>query len=384
MTYRTLSGRARRALLLFAASAAGSALTACRGESGSRDTAALEARAAAATAPLEARGPVTPSDSTAPATPLAPAAPQHELSPLADTISQSIVFAPRTQTWFTAASRGKRVLVDLGRVDVEVRKQPERLAAFREAVTDRSPVPLGARFVLHGPWGSEEVKVAAFDVWNGRVAGVLEGSKLLDSLAKRKEPLVAAAQLIPQANYAAHDSAAADSNRAQAVSPGGVPAIAAATPPAAPCVRDSLSLQLAARVDLVRDSLDNLLQVLAAVPGFEAPRSAVTTRASQAVGCFGEGRRVALDVTIRTADLSYVQERLVLVDTLGRVTPTRVNDLRFKAHDLLYAFDADSDGVDDLAAMARTELAGATVVLRLDPKTKRLTRLTSGFAWESR
>ena len=381
MTYRTLSGRVCRALLLFSA---GAALAGCRSDAGSRDTTSLEARAAAATAPLEAHGPVPPADSAAAVAPAIPRAPEHELSPLADTISQAIVFAPRTQRWFTAAGRGKRVLVDLGRVDADVQKQPERRAAFREAVAGRSPVPAGARFVLHGPWGAQEVTVASFDVWNGRVAGVLEGSKLIDSLARRKEPLIAAAQFIPPAAYAAHDSAAADSNRAQTVSPGGVPAIAAATTPVAPCVRDSLPLELAARVELVRDSLDNLLQVLAAVPGFEAPRGAVKTHSSQVVGCFGEGRRLALDVTVRTADLSYVQERLVLVDGAGRVTPARVNDLRFKAHDLYYAFDADGDGIDDIAAKASTELAGATVVLRLDPKTKRFTRLTGGFAWESR
>ena len=99
------------------------------------------------------------------------------------------------------------------------------------------------------------------------------------------------------------------------------------------------------------------------------------------MGCFGERQRVALVVTVRTADNGWVQERVVLLDDAGRVTPVRANDLRFRAHELLYAFDADGDGVDDLAAKASTEAAGATVILRLDPKTKRLTRLAGGFAW---
>ena len=379
MTFRTLSGRPSRALLL----ALG--VTACRGDGIDRDTATLEARAAAATQPLSSRLPPAPDSGAAPtdsAPPKAPPPPpRRALSPLADSIAESIVFAPRTQTWFTAAARGKRMLVDLGRVDTEVRKVPERLAAFREAAADRSPVPIGTRLLLRGPWGTQEVTVAGFDVWNGRVAGVLHGSALVDSLARAvRDPLPAASAQLVESAYAARDSAAAHA-AAAATAPG-----APGTPVRAvtPCVRDTLSTALAERVVYVRDSLDAALRALAAVPGFEAPRSALTVRSSQAPGCFDEGRRVALVVTLRTADASYVQERVVLLDEAGRVTPLRANDLRFKAHDVIYAFDADGDGIDDLAARAATQLAGATVILRLDPKAKRLTRLTGGFAWESR
>jgi len=376
MTSRTLSGRAGRALLLSLGVAA------CNADGVERDTAALEARAAAATEPLASRLPARPDSGAAPTDSAAPppraAAHRRALSPLADSIAEKIVFAPRTQTWFTAAARGKRMLVDLGRVDTEVRKVPERLAAFREAAAERSPVPVGTRLLLRGPFGAHEVTVASFDVWNGRVAGVLEGSALVDSLARVvRDPLPASAQLLGS-TYAARDSAA------QAAAAAGA---AAATTPARPiarCVRDTLSTALAERVAFVRDSLDAALRALAALPGFDAPRGAIAVRASQAVGCFDEGRRVALVVTLRTADASYVQERVVLLDDAGRVTPIRANDLRFKAHDVIYAFDADGDGVDDLAAKAATQLAGATVILRFDPKAKRLTRLTGGFAWESR
>jgi hypothetical protein len=60
-----------------------------------------------------------------------------------------------------------------------------------------------------------------------------------------------------------------------------------------------------------------------------------------------------------------------------------VSDIRFKAHEALRAFDADGDGVDDLAAKGRGERMGGTVVLRLDPAKRRLEYLTGGFGWES-
>jgi len=53
-------------------------------------------------------------------------------------------------------------------------------------------------------------------------------------------------------------------------------------------------------------------------------------------------------------------------------------------HDLLHALDADGDGVDDIAAVGRTMLAGGTTILRYDTATKRLVRLAAGFSWENR
>jgi hypothetical protein len=140
---------------------------------------------------------------------------------------------------------------------------------------------------------------------------------------------------------------------------------------------------LAQRATFVRDSIEALLRQTA-MPPYESLASTVAVRSSQAAGCFADGRRLALVVSLRSADNSWVQERLVLLDPAGRATPVRVNDFRFKAHDLVYALDADGDGLDDLAAKAVNAGAGATVLLRYDAKTKRFVRLAGGFAWESR
>jgi hypothetical protein len=65
------------------------------------------------------------------------------------------------------------------------------------------------------------------------------------------------------------------------------------------------------------------------------------------------------------------------------VSPLTVHDLRFRAHELLTALDADGDGMDDLATRAVAERAGAITVLRL-AGGRRLERMASGFAWERR
>ena len=95
------------------------------------------------------------------------------LPPLADTIAQRLVFYTMTQNWFVGATRGKRLLIDLGRVDMEVRKDSARSRAYREAVAARSPVPIGTRLRLRGQWGEDDAIVSGFDTWNGRIAATV-------------------------------------------------------------------------------------------------------------------------------------------------------------------------------------------------------------------
>jgi hypothetical protein len=57
-----------------------------------------------------------------------------------------------------------------------------------------------------------------------------------------------------------------------------------------------------------------------------------------------------------------------------------VDDGRFRAHELLTAFDAD--GVDALGVRGTTQRAGGTAILRIDLAKRRADRLAAGFAWE--
>ena len=275
------------------------------------------------------------------------------LSPLADSISNFLVFAPIGESWFTVSSRNRRTFVDIGRVDTEVRRDSARAAAYREAVEKRSTVPIGARLRLRGPWGSEDVTVTAADAWNGRIVLRVAGSALLDSLARGKGTLIATAFRTDSIAEPVRDS----------------------------CDRRTpLAADLVARVAVVRDSLLQELRT-GPQPPYERLQRKVAVATSQVTGCFGAGR-VALAVSLRAGNLEWVRERIVIIDTAGKALALRVTDFRFRAHELLAAFDADGDGVDDLATRATTERAGATTVLTLDPKAKRLTRLTAGFAWE--
>ncbi|MDB4910595.1 MAG: hypothetical protein JWO39_1418, partial [Gemmatimonadetes bacterium] len=88
-----------------------------------------------------------------------------KLSPLADSIAATLVFELKTQRLFLAASRAKRVLLDIGRVDAPL-KTPQRQRAFEEAVKVLSPVRIGDRFRLHGAWGQDDATVQSFDSWN--------------------------------------------------------------------------------------------------------------------------------------------------------------------------------------------------------------------------
>jgi hypothetical protein len=275
-----------------------------------------------------------------------------KLSPLADSIAATLVFELKTQRNFLAASRAKRVLVDLGRVDAPL-KTSQRQRAFQEAVKMLSPVQVGDRFRLHGSWGQDDAIVQSYDQWNGRIVGVLTVPPHIDSLARGKAPLVALA-------------VRADS----------------ATPPVVDtCKRDTVSTDLNTRLAMVKDSMLALLQVdTVKMP----PRLLKSLHAQkvQTVGCFGKAR-VLLLVAQWAGDYEYYHQLGALADTAGKLTPIRVNDLRFKVHESLGALDADGDGIDDVALRGRAPRIGGTVILRLDPVKKRLDYVAGGFAWET-
>jgi hypothetical protein len=275
-----------------------------------------------------------------------------KLSPLADSIAATLVFELRTQRDFLAASRAKRVLVDIGRVDAPL-KTPQRKRAFEEAMKVLSPVRIGDRFRLHGAWGQDDATVQSFDSWNGRIVGVLAVTPHVDSLAKGKAPLVALAVRADSAAPSATDS----------------------------CERDSVSTELNVRLASVKDSMLTLLQ---SDTVRLAPRlmKSLHAQKAQAIGCFGKGRALLL-VAQWAGDYEYYRQLAALVDTAGKVTPIRVNDLRFKVHESLGALDEDGDGIDDVALRGRAPRIGGTVILKLDPVKKRLDYVTGGFAWES-
>ena len=86
----------------------------------------------------------------------------------------------------------------------------------------------------------------------------------------------------------------------------------------------------------------------------------------------------------RTPSLEWNEERVLLVSAEGAVLPARLRDLRLRAHESLVAFDADGDGIDELAARGLATRMGAQSVLKLEPSTRRFSRFASGFAWETR
>jgi hypothetical protein len=100
-------------------------------------------------------------------------------------------------------------------------------------------------------------------------------------------------------------------------------------------------------------------------------------------GCFGAWR-AAVVVTTRTPSFDWSEERTLLVAPDGKVVVGRLRDLRLRTHESLVAFDADGDGVDELAARGLAQRMGAQTVLKLDPATRRFSRFASGFAWETR
>jgi hypothetical protein len=285
------------------------------------------------------------------------------LSPLADTLSLLLVFEPVGQQWFTAASRGKRLLLDIGRLDADLKKDSTRKSAALEAVPSRTTVPVGTRFLLRGGWGREVAEVTGFDLWNGRVVATLKASAVADSLARAKETTSASAFRLDAAPVAD-------------------------TVPVIECGADTLlkSKEFSKRVSAVTDSLKRVVQGMVprmTVYQLSKHQNSPSWKTSRVAGCF-DGARVAVAVSLRGQNYEWVGERVVFVSPDKPVTAVKLNDLRFKGHELIGAYDADGDGTVDLVTRAVAEASGGTTILRYDAKAKKFERLTVGFQWEQR
>lgn len=297
------------------------------------------------------------------------------LSPSADSVAPYLVFAPTGERQFVAAVRNTQWLLDVGRMDLDVRKDSAKARAFREAAPVLSPVAPRAVFRLWWAKGAEDVVVDSFSVYNGRIVMRVFGSAALDSAARVKGTPTAFAV---RADSAAPPEPTVCELRVEPDSA----ALAPLTPEerrAKAAAQKSADSAYTARVAFVRDSLD--VELRASPPPYERLQRRMKTASSQVRGCFGTARR-ALVVSVRAGDAEWVRERLVLIAPDGAVTPLRVDDLRFRAHELLTAFDADGDGVDDLAVRGTTHRAGGTAILRVDLAAKRAERLAAGFVWE--
>lgn len=300
------------------------------------------------------------------------------LSPSADSVAPYLVFAPTGERQFVAAVRNSHWLLDVGRTDLDVRKDTAKARAFREAARVLSPVVPRAVFRLWWAKGAEDVVVDSFSVYNARIVMRVYGSAALDSVARTKGSPTAFAV---RADSAMPPAATTCELRLDPDSAAKA-ALAALTPAeqrARAAAGKSADSTYAARVAFVRDSLDAELR--ASPPPYERLQRRMKTASTQVRGCFGSARR-ALVVSVRAGDAEWVRERLVLIAPDGAVTPLRVDDLRFRAHELLAALDADGDGVDDLAVRGTTHRAGGTAILRVDLAAKRAERLAAGFVWE--
>jgi hypothetical protein len=283
-------------------------------------------------------------------------------------VADGIVFAPRTTERFLVAARNKRLLLDMGRVDLPIKKDAELLALVRRVSARVGPLARTPHVHVRGTWGDETDSIIGYDVWNGRAVAVLGVSSRTDSLLRQNAPLVGVAtRVTPESTPAA-------------VPPPTAPITNAS--PSTSCVRDSVPPMLQARVVAVRDSLVRWMTD-SVKPPYPRLVKAATVRGDTATGCFASWRAVVI-VTSRTPSLEWNEERAVLVSADGAVLSARLRDLRLRAHESLMAFDADGDGIDELAARGLAISMGAQSVLKLDPATRRFSRYASGFAWESR
>jgi hypothetical protein len=286
-------------------------------------------------------------------------------------IADGVVFAPRVTERFLVASRKKRLLVDVGRVDL-AKLDAEQLATLRRVSARTGPLSSVTHMHVRGSWGEETDSIVGYDVWNGRAVAVLAASSGTDSLLKKNASLVGMA------------TRAANTDTVEVPVPpvkqAGAATAATAPPPV--CVRDSIAPLMQERVTAVRDSLLRWVADSLRSP-FIRFAKATTVRGEAALGCFGNWRAVVV-VNSRTPAFEWNEERTLLVAPDGKVQTARLRDLRLRAHESLLAFDADGDGVDELSTRGLATRMGAQSILKLDPATRRFARFASGFAWETR
>ena len=115
------------------------------------------------------------------------------LSEAEQRVADGIVFAPSTIERFVVAARNKRLLLDLGRVDLETKQDAQQLALVRRVAARVGPLSRVTHVRVRGRWGEEVDSIAGYDVWNGRVVAVLTPSATADSLLKKNAPLVGVA-----------------------------------------------------------------------------------------------------------------------------------------------------------------------------------------------
>jgi hypothetical protein len=286
-------------------------------------------------------------------------------------VADAMVFAPRVTQRFLVASRNKRLLVDVGRIDLEGKLDADLLSKVRRVSARVGPLASVTHMRVRGSWGEETDSIVGYDVWNGRAVAVLATNPRTDSLLRKNAPLVGVA------TREGSDSVVS------APAPVVKPAVAPSPVPAVPaCVRDSIAPVMGVRVSAVRDSLVRWTTDSLRSP-FARFAKATTVRGDATVGCFGSWRALVV-VTSRTPTFEWSEERALLVAPDGKVLTARLRDLRLRAHESLIAFDADGDGIDELSARGLAARMGAQSVLKLDPVTRRFGRFASGFAWETR
>jgi hypothetical protein len=294
-------------------------------------------------------------------------------------VADGIAFAPIPTERFVAAARNKRLLVDVGRVDLEIKKDAELLSLVRRVSERVGPLARVTHLRVRGTWGEETDSIVGYDVWNGRAVAVLKPSARADSLLRKSLPLIGVATRVHPSADSAQRVASTEPAAAAPTVPRLPPPDAGA--PSGACIRDSTPSALAVRVAVVRDSIVRWVTDSAKPPHAGSPKLAV--RGDTASGCFGAWRAIVV-VSARTPAFDWSEERTVLVAPDGKPASSRLRDLRLRTHESLVAFDADGDGIDELATRGLAPRMGAQSVLKLDPVTRRFSRFASGFAWESR